>query len=177
MGLSLKKLKKSVKKVGKVVKGGLPALKKEATTNMPFKEGTEKALPVIGRIRKNINKKGLGALTIGQVTGNDRSKRRQRKFRAAQDQQARDDAAASAEAERKKQEEEAAAAAAAEQKRIADAEAAQVKQEQATDVAGGSVGGTAGDEALQAAKDEIERKKKLRMSQLAMSQKTITLGG
>lgn len=64
MGLSLKKLKKQL------------------TKNMPFKEGVEKAIPVIGKARRNINKKGFRAFTLGQLSGKDRAREMARRAEA-----------------------------------------------------------------------------------------------
>lgn len=82
MGLSIKKLGKKVKKTfspKKIGIKGLPALKKELTTNMPFKEAVEGAVPAVGRIRRNINKRGFKAFTMGQLSGTDRAREIERR--------------------------------------------------------------------------------------------------
>lgn len=46
---------------------------------MPFKEGFEKAIPAIGNVRRNINKKGFKAVTMGQLSGTDRAREMERR--------------------------------------------------------------------------------------------------
>ena len=94
----LKKLKKGVKKVGKGIKKVGAATISAGTLGIVKAKDAEKALTKVGQFQEaiantivpqralgNVLDKGMGALTLGQITGSDTAKARQRRADAKAD--------------------------------------------------------------------------------------------